>query len=265
MLNRSSINQALKGKDGCLSLQELEKLAEDSSIQSPHLAGCPRCQTELALLKAFESSEPLPDEGAAVAWISKRLDQRLDEVKHGTPSPAVRGSAARAPREDEGWFSRFFRGPGMRWMVPVSVALVIAVLGIGFLRRPQEPQLNADAGNGPAVYRSQEIQVIAPSGEVAEAPKTLQWKPFAGTARYKVSVMEVDEVPLWSGETRDSNLTIPISTRARMLPGKPVLWQVTALDVQGRVLATSQVQRFSVRLKSSGSTSSKSASGEISR
>lgn len=150
-------------------------------------------------------------------------------------------------------------------MAPVFVALVITALGIGFLRRPQEPQLNANAGNGPAIYRSQEIQVIAPSGEMAEAPKILQWKPVSGAARYKVSIMEVDEVPLWSGETRDSNLTIPISTRARMLPGKPVLWRVTALDVQGRVLATSQVQRFSVRLKSSGSTSSKSASGVLSR
>jgi hypothetical protein len=260
MLNRSSLNQAIKGKDDCLTLQELEKLVEDSSIQNSHLAGCPRCQTELALLKAFESSEPLPDEGAAVAWISKRLDQRQDEIKHGTPSPAVR-----ARPQEEGWFLRFFRGPGIRWMLPVSVALVIAVLGIGLLHRPREPQLNADAGNAPAVYRSQEIQVIAPSGEVAEAPKTLQWKPVSSAARYQVSIMEVDEVPMWSGETSDSNMTIPISTRASMLPGKPVLWRVTALDVQGRVLATSQVQRFSVRLKSSGSTSSKSASGVLSR
>jgi hypothetical protein len=260
MLNRSSLNQALKGKDDCLTLQELEKLAEDSSIQNTHLAGCPRCQTELALLKAFESSEPLADEGAAVAWISKRLDQRLDEIKHGTPLPA-----GRAPKQEEGWLLRFFRGPGIRWMVPVSVALVIAALGIGLMRRPQEPQLNARAGNGPAVYRSQEIQVIAPSGELAEAPKTLQWRPFSSAARYKVSIMEVDEVPLWSGETSDSNLTIPISKSARMLPGKPVLWQVTALDSQGRVLAASQVQRFFVRLKPSGSTSPKSDSGKFSR
>jgi hypothetical protein len=261
MLNRSSLNQALKGKDDCLTLQELEKLAEDSSIKNAHLGGCPRCQTELALLKSFESSEPLPDEGAAVAWISKRLDQRLDEIKHGAPSPA-----RIAPLHEEGWFFRFFRGAGIRWGVPVSVvALVIAVLGISLMQRPQEPRLNAHAGNGPAIYRSQEIQVIAPAGEVSEPPKTLRWDPVSSAARYQVSIMEVDQVPLWSGETRDANLTIPISARARMLPGKPVLWRVTALDVQGRVLATSQVQRFSVRLKSSGSTSPKSSSGEISR
>jgi hypothetical protein len=258
MLNRSSLNQALKGKDDCLTLQELEKLVEDSALKNSHLAGCPRCQTELSLLRSFESNEPLPDEGAAVAWISKHLDQRLGEIKQGTSS--------RAPATPtEGWFSGFFRGPGMRWLVPVSVVLLLIVLGIGLTHRSQEPQLRADAGNGPVLYRSQEIQVIAPTGEVTEAPKTLQWKPVPGLTRYKISIMEVDESLLWSGETNDSTLTIPVSTRVKMLPGKPVLWRVTALDDQGRVLATSQLQRFSVRIKSSGSTFPKSASGALSR
>ena len=153
----------------------------------------------------------------------------------------------------------------MRWLVPVSVVLLLIGLGLGLTHRSQEPQLRADAGNGPVLYRSQEIQVIAPTGEVAEAPKTLRWKPVPGLTRYKISIMEVDESLLWSGETNDSTLTIPVSTRVKMLPGKPVLWRVTALDDQGRVLATSQVQRFSVRIKSSGSTFPKSASGALSR
>jgi hypothetical protein len=259
MLNRSSLNQALKGKDDCLTLQELEQLAEDSSLENSHLVECPRCQTELSLLRSFESNEPLPDEGAAVAWISKRLDQRLDEIKRGTPL-----SAHRAP-EREGWFSRIFQGSGIRWMVPVSVALVVAVLGIVLMHRSQEPQLRADAGNGPAIYRSQEIQVIGPTGEVAEAPKTLQWKPLPAPSRYKISIMEVDETPLWTGETNDSTFTIPVSTRVKILPGKPVLWRVTALDDQGRVQATSQVQRFYVRRKSSGSTFPKSVGRVLSR
>jgi hypothetical protein len=248
MLNRSTLRGALQAKPGCLTPQQLEKLAEDSSLKDPHLAQCSRCQTELALLMSFESSEPLPDEGAGVAWISARLEQRLGLIKGSRTPRKVE------PSEQAGsWISQLFARPRSWWLVPVAAALIIAAVGIGFLHRSREPQLRADAGNGPVVYRSQEIEVIAPAGEVPDAPKMLQWKAFAGASRYKVSIMEVDQEPLWSGETSDLVLTIPAAVRARMLPRKPLLWRVTAMDSQGRTLASSQMQRFSVQLKSSRS------------
>jgi hypothetical protein len=110
-------------------------------------------------------------------------------------------------------------------------------------------------GTGPAIYRSQQVDLVAPLGEVSFAPKELQWKSFANASKYKVEVMEVDHALLWSTETNYISLTIPASIRAKMLPGKPVLWQVTALDSSGRVLAVSQVQRFSVARKSSNPAS----------
>jgi hypothetical protein len=255
MPNQSSLNEALKVKAGCLTPQELEKFVGDSSVSDSHLAECPRCQTELALLRSFESNQPLPGEGAAVVWISKRLEQRLGEIK-----------GKRANREaGVGWFARLFGGRKARWIVPAAAAVIVAALGVALIHRPQEPQLRADAGNGPVVYRSQEIAVTGPIGDFADAPKLLQWKAVPGASKYQASIMEVDEVLLWSSETDATILTIPGAIRAKMLPRKPVLWRVTALDSQGRVLATSQVQRFSVLLKSSGSTSSKSASGVLSR
>jgi hypothetical protein len=57
--------------------------------------------------------------------------------------------------------------------------------------------------------------------------------------------MEVDNSPLWSTETTETSVEIPASLRAKIFPGKPILWQVTAVDAQGRVLGTSQIQRFS--------------------
>jgi hypothetical protein len=258
MTNRSPITDSLKAKPDCLTPAQLEKFAEeaslDSSLKNPHLMDCSRCQTELALLKSFESSEPLPDEGAAVAWISARLERNLNQIK------GLQTSRELAASEGTGsWFSRVFGNRASRWLVPVAAALVVAVAGVAVVEnhRSDEPQIRADAGNAPIVYRSQQVEAVSPLGVVAEAPKSLQWKAFSGAVRYKVALAEVDDSPLWSDETSDSIITIPNAIRAKMLPRKPVLWRVTALDSRGRVLASSQVQRFSVQPKPSGLTGGK--------
>ena len=250
MLNRSTLNEALRPQPGCLTPEELEKCAQNPTGEHPHLAQCSRCQAELALLKSFESSEPIAGEGAAVAWISARMERQFDQIKN-----PGRAGPVRASQEEISWFSRVFGRGSARWLVPAAAVLVVAMATFLLEHRSQEPQLRADAGNGPVVYRSQEVEVKGPVGEVNEAPKILEWKIFPGSVEYKVSIMEVDEIPLWTGQTRDLILTIPTAVRAKMLPGKPVLWRVTALDSRGRVLAVSQIQRFSVQRKSSGSTS----------
>ena len=122
---------------------------------------------------------------------------------------------------------------------------IVVLVGVILLRPPKEPDLQANAGGHTTVYRSQEIQVLSPVGELSQVPRTLQWQAFPGTQLYKVMVMEVDNSPLWSAETKETSVEIPASLRAKILPGKPILWQVTAVDGQGRVLGTSQIQRFS--------------------
>ena len=248
MLNRSTLRSALQATPDCLAPEELEHLAKDAAQTHPHVSQCSRCQTDLALLRSFESNDPLPDEGAAVAWIGARMERRLDQIKHPNRSRGEEGSA-----NANSWLQKLFGGGSMRWLVPAAAMLVVAAAAAVWFHRPQEPEFRADSGSGPVVYRSQEVEAAGPSGEVAETPKTLQWKAFPGAAEYKVSIMEVDETPLWAGDTHDLVLTIPDGVRAKMLPGKPVLWRVTALDGQARTLATSQVQRFSVQRKSPGS------------
>jgi hypothetical protein len=244
MINRSMLKAALTSTPECLNLQELEHLAEDPSPKHPHLAACPRCQAELALLKEFEASSPLPDEGAAVTWISAQVDRNLDQIKN--PGSVSRNAQSRAT----GWFSAFLSVGTGRWLVPVTAIVVVAAASVILLRTSKKPELRANLGSGPAVYRSQQVEAVSPVGELAGAPNSLQWKGFPGASEYKVEVMEVDHAPLWVAQTNDTSFTIPSATRARMLPGKPVLWQVTALDSQGRTLAVSQLQRFSVARKS---------------
>lgn len=122
-----------------------------------------------------------------------------------------------------------------------------------FLDQGKEPDLQAHLGNSPVVYRSQEVQVVSPVGDVQQVPQSLQWQAFDQASSYKVEVMEVDQTVLWSTEARETSVAIPAALGAKMLPGKPILWQVTALDATGRILGTSQVERFATpRERSSG-------------
>jgi len=240
MSDRDILKATFAATAECLAPEQLEALV-DGKETHPHLANCPRCQAELAMLKSFESGSPLPDEGAAVAWISSQLDRQLDSIKHPVRS---RARAAAQILEPQSWLSRIFGQGAWRWAVPATALVAAAIMAAIFLQPPQEPSLQANAGRQPAIYRSQEIQVVSPVGDVQQVPSELQWRAFPGTGVYKVVVMEVDNSQLWSAETNESSVKIPASIRARMLPGKPILWQVTAVDEQGRVLGTSQIQRF---------------------
>ena len=108
------------------------------------------------------------------------------------------------------------------------------------------------------VYRSQEVMVVGPVGELQKIPQQLEWQAFSGAATYKVVVMEVDQTPLWTGNVKELSTPIPAAVRAKMLPGKPILWQVTALDGQGKILATSQMERLSTPREHSSQIEQKS-------
>jgi hypothetical protein len=242
MAYRDVLKSTFAATPECLSPEQLEALLDGKQSHS-HLTNCPRCQAELALLKTFESGSPLPDEGAAVAWISSHLDRQLDSIKN--PS-GVRARAAIQNLETHGsWMTRVFSMKGFRWAAPALVVAAAVFVAVVLLRPPKEPDLQANAGGHPAVYRSQEIQVVSPVGDVQQVPRRLQWQAFPGAQLYKVGVMEVDNSSLWKAETKETSVEIPASLRVKMLPGKPILWQVTAVDAQGRVLGTSQIQRFS--------------------
>jgi hypothetical protein len=245
MLDRQALKSALATTPECLPLEKLEELSAEGARAHNHVSQCARCQAELVLLREFETSEPLPGEGAAVAWISAQLERQLGEIKKPSRAAQRRLSGV----EGEGtrsWFSRLFAFQTMRIWLPVTAALVLAVAGIMFWRSPKEPELHASMGNDPAIYRSLELRTIAPSGELSEIPKELKWKAVSEAAAYKVVITEVDHSEVWSGQTVDTFVTIPESVAARIKVSKPFIWQVTALDQQGKTLASSQARRFVV-------------------
>jgi hypothetical protein len=242
MSDRDTLKSAMQSTPECLTPEQLESLL-DGTHTNPHLAQCPRCQAELTLLKSFEAGAPLPDEGAAVAWISSHLDRQRENIKHPSRGRPTR-SATQGLEFPGSWLARMLGFGGMRWVLPVAAVAAVAIASAVLLRSPKAPDLQANAGGQTAIYRSQEVQLLEPIGKVQQVPRQLHWQAFAGTAAYEVVVMEIDHSQLWASETKETSVAIPASVRAQMLPGKPILWQVTALDPQSRVQASSQIQQF---------------------
>ena len=228
----------------CASPLELGGLA-DGSLARPeaarltaHVAGCTRCQTELTLLKEFENAAPAPDEEGAVSWISARLERRFAEASAGSPLPRIPQLAA-LPRRS--WFTALNRGG-----FAVAAATLGAAVFIG-LREGRAPELTQPSPAAATVLRSAGITTLSPAGELAVPPSELRWEPRIDAASYSVQVMEVDHAELWSAETRDTSLALPPALRARIVPGKPLLWEVVAKDAAGKVVAWSGKQRFRIR------------------
>jgi hypothetical protein len=222
---RRLLKLVLSPKSDCVStmrlaLPDLQALA--------HIAGCPRCQAERALLAEFESATPLPEEEGKVTWISQRLEQRLAPVR----------AAARPEPRWRRWLSfRSLNTIGFS----LAAAMVVLALGIGLYGRRQ-PRLVEPRGG--LILRSGEIAAISPVGDLDVAPSMLVWQPVAGASSYSVRVTEVDHTLVWIGETKMPSAALPQRMAA---PGKPLFWQVTAKDAGGNVLAQSASQRF--RLK----------------
>jgi hypothetical protein len=242
MSDRDVLKSTLSTTSECLAPEQLEGLL-DGKRSHPHLAECPRCQAELAMLKSFEFGAPLPDEGAAVAWIGSHLDRQLEAIKNPPRGRLLRPATQRL-EAPVSWLARIFGLGGMRWVLPATAVAAIAIASAILLRPAKAPELQANAARQSAVYRSQEVQLVSPIGDEEQVPRELRWQTFAGAATYRIEVMEVDHSALWTSETKASSAELPVSLRAKMLPGKPILWQVTALDAQARVVGTSQIQRF---------------------
>jgi hypothetical protein len=241
MLDRNTLKSALAATPECLTAEQLALLL-DSKQTDPHLAGCVRCQTELVMLKSFEMGAPLPNEGAAVAWVSAHLDRQLETIKDPSRRRLLRATQGIEPQRS--WMAQIFAFKGIRWAMPAVAVAAIAIVSAVLLKPARQPELQANAGGNSAIYRSQEVKLISPVGEVQEVPHELRWQVFAGAVTYKVVLMEVDHSQLWTSETKEESVFIPGAVRAKILTGKPILWQVTARDAQLRVIASSQLQRF---------------------
>ena len=188
-----------------------------------HIETCARCQAELSLWHAFEQSTPAADDGAAVQWIAAELARR-------------RGPAAATGRRTTGWI----RIPGLS----AALATLVVAAALGYVLWDREPPV--PHGVTSPVYRTGRIRTSAPLGDVASAPRALHWSPVEGTASYDVRLLEVDRTPLWSGSTSTPGIDLPSDVSALFVPGKTVVWEVTARDASRAIIGESGAQQFRV-------------------
>ena len=224
-------HDALKASVGstpdCISLSRLDGPLTDT--ERDHLAHCARCQTELTLLEEFRASTPAAQNGAAVEWIAAEVQRRRRDM-------SVDDAAARGPGG--------FLGT-LRWQpLGIAAAAVLAV-AVGFVAWDREPQLR-DPPAATEGYRTEQLSVISPKGDVAIPPDELRWVTVPGAERYDIAILEVDRTALWQGTSSVPRVGLPVSLTARFVPGKTVTWEVTARDRSGQILAVSGAQRFRV-------------------
>ena len=243
-MSDSMLRKALAPSGACGNPLELGRLADGSLPQpaaarlSHHLLACPRCQTELAMLKEFENAAPRPHEEEAVSRISARLERRFSEASAASSSSRTHRQAA-LPRRSR---FRALNAGGFA----LAAATLAAAVTIG-LREAREPELEQPSPGAAAVLRSGAIAAVSPAGELEAAPDELRWQHWTDAVSYSVRVMEVDRAEVWSAETHEASIALPPAVRARIVPGKPLLWEVVAKNAAGRTVASSGTQRFKIR------------------
>jgi hypothetical protein len=223
---------AVAATKDCPPVEVLESVMEESSSDpraAAHVAECPHCQSEIAMLRSFESSAPSENEGAAVAWITAQLERNQK-------APATQSSSNVVP-----FWRAMFRLPYMA----ASAALIVAIaLGVSLYHgNDGKPQLGVPQVG---VYRGEiHLNTI---GDLPQAPDQLTWEAVPGAASYSLEVDDVTGDKMWESKSTENSITLDPAVKAKMIPGKPLKWAVTAVDANGKELATGK-GNFRVALK----------------
>ena len=237
-MEREILTRALRPGPDCPPLERLGRYADgilsaaDRREAAAHIDTCVTCQSELALLRAF-STVPLRDDeeeivAAGVAELQRRASPVRDE-QQGEPST----------------WQRWIPFGMSRTMLAATTAL-LAVVGSYYLLGSTAPRVPTDTGSDIEATRSLKVPVQGPTGDQTLAPERLEWRAVSGALRYHVRLMEVDRQELWSTDTERIGSDLPASVRAQIVPGKTLLWQVTAYGPSNTPIAESEVLQFRV-------------------
>jgi hypothetical protein len=218
-MEREVLRAALAPGADCLSMEALGRYADgalgahEHAAAAAHIRGCLNCQAELALMEAVTS----------------------------TPVRAFeRDAGTSATRE---WLR-----PGL-FPVAAAAAVFLFVAGVLYTRVARAPELPHGVTTEGEVTRSLSVTVRGPVGDVVEVPRRFEWVAVERAVRYRVRILEVDRREVWSESTSALEVDLPSSARAFFTPGRTLLWEVTAYDASGAVLAESGQQPLRLVLR----------------
>jgi hypothetical protein len=224
---RDELQRQLQPTPHCIPIERLGDAL--TAGERDHLAVCARCEAELALWHAFRDSTSTPDENGAVQWVASELHRHRAESRTGSAA-AVRAN----------WLTRF----PTRTLVAVAASALVA-LAVAYVAWDPEPRINEPLSSQFDRRTGGRLDVVGPLGDVETPPKELIWVAVNGVVRYDVRVFEIDGTTLWSASSSVARVGLPAAVVAQFVPGKPILWEVTARG-SGASLAVSGTQRFRV-------------------
>jgi len=227
--------EAASATTECLPLEVLERMTENASADSKsaaHLAGCAHCQTELAMLKNFEQSTPSADEGAAVAWIAAQLERRQS-------APVAQQKIARVP-----FWRTMFRIP---YLAGAAALAAVLIFGISLYHGNSDGPSKINPGLGNGQFRSGAIHLVSPITDQNSAPREFRWDAVQGASSYTVELKDVAGITLATANSTQNALPVSPEMKANMISGKPLKWQVTAKDANGKEIANSSTEQFKIK------------------
>ncbi len=220
--------------ENCVPLEALERVADGFSdlTINQHVAGCPHCQAELAMLRSFESSRPLTNDEKTVEWIVAHLQSAQD----------MRFSSVRSPL-----WRTLLTMPNLAGAAALTLAISLG-FSLYVSNRQARPVLQVGP-SGIQNMRSGDIRLTAPSGELDRIPEDFHWDPLPLAKSYSVQLLEVDGTVLLSGKSANNVFRASPELESKIQPGKLLLWKVVALDGSGRPIAQSSQIGFRINPK----------------
>ena len=75
------------------------------------------------------------------------------------------------------------------------------------------------------MLRAGGIAEIAPLGDMAAVPAILRWQPVAGSAQYRIRLLDVEQAEVWTAmAVSTAELPIPAAAQALMPPRETLFW-----------------------------------------
>ncbi|RPJ79992.1 MAG: hypothetical protein EHM18_19190, partial [Acidobacteria bacterium] len=143
----------------CPSIEELVSLSESPKTGGQatpihrHIADCPRCQSELALLTSFQEAEATSEEEADLGWVLDRLP-KVAERQPGAPAEPEQPIWVRL----RSWFGQFNLFRPLPVMAAIA-ALVVLTIGIREITNTA-PELRVPGQTGGLIMRGGQIRLL---------------------------------------------------------------------------------------------------------
>jgi hypothetical protein len=230
------LKEALQPTADCLSIEQLGRYRDgvltgaSRHMCERHISACANCRAELALLDAFTNLGVADEEAALVRDGAAALERRRAEIFGERRSNVAE-------------FRRRFSVGALR---PVFALAAVLLMVVGGYYLTQPASRSVPAMSSEVTRMSETVVLHAPAGDVQSVPDQLQWRPVAGASRYRARIVEVDRHEVWSTDTTTTSVTLPPAVRAQIVPGKTLVWQVTAFSAASKPIAESNPQRFRV-------------------